>query len=250
MTPKSITRRRLRSNLIGYLILALGLIISALSIDFQSSITAFIGISLVFWGALLLYVRPTKYVPYSVLNALAGEQMLNDHMSYDEEGYMVKPVYRAKTSLEAIDEIQLILRKNASGEDVHGPLSVIPIGFGLHKLVEKEMKVNFNSVNFNDLKNRLGRCLVETLELSDSVSFNELEDTIKVEITGNVFQDSLEMSIHHEEYRPIGDPLISSIACILARVKNMDVVIEGIELEKNKNRILVQYRSLYTSGVE
>ena len=38
---------------------------------YASSILAFIGLGLTFWGALLLYITPTKYVKLELLNAVA-----------------------------------------------------------------------------------------------------------------------------------------------------------------------------------
>src|SRR4030042_4852546 len=174
--------RRVASSPIGYLIVVSGLIISALSIDYQSSITAFIGISLVFWGSLLLYIQPRKYVSSSTLNAVTGEQMLRSHLMYDAEGYS-KPVFKAETSLENMSEIRVTLRRGTGG-DADKSLEVIPIGLGLHILAEKELRVNFNSVSLKDLRNPLIRCFVETLEVADSIRLTEEDDTIVVEVTG------------------------------------------------------------------
>jgi hypothetical protein len=64
-------------NPIVYSMLLLGLVALLGSILSSSYILAFIGLELTFWGALFLYIKPTKYVKLELLNATSFSTLAN-----------------------------------------------------------------------------------------------------------------------------------------------------------------------------
>jgi hypothetical protein len=57
------------NNLFVLAMLTVGIASIAVSAVYSSTILALIGLGLAFWGAILLYVAPTKHVPLTLLNA-------------------------------------------------------------------------------------------------------------------------------------------------------------------------------------
>jgi uncharacterized membrane protein len=68
---------RFSTRMVASAILILGLISLAASAFYGSTILAFIGLGLTFWGALLLYITPTRYVKLELLNAVAPSTLAN-----------------------------------------------------------------------------------------------------------------------------------------------------------------------------
>ena len=53
---------------VGYVLLLIGIIFTAISIDYTIQISALIGTSLLFWGLILIYFRNTRQVPKELLD--------------------------------------------------------------------------------------------------------------------------------------------------------------------------------------
>ena len=92
-TPKGTrTIKQSRINkLIAAGMLMLGLVFLALSAFYNSCVSSFVGLGLTFWGALLLYVTPTKHVNLELLNATLKPALLNTeemlaHFKLNEKG--------------------------------------------------------------------------------------------------------------------------------------------------------------------
>ena len=81
------------TKLVSWFLLALGLIALAFSIIYTSSILAFIGLGLTFWGALTLYITTEKYVKEILLNSTLLPRLANMDKILTELGYHGKAVY-------------------------------------------------------------------------------------------------------------------------------------------------------------
>lgn len=64
-------------NTIPYLLLMLGLTSILFSTFSSSYVLAFIGLGVTFWGALFLYIKPTKYVKLELLNSTSLSTLAN-----------------------------------------------------------------------------------------------------------------------------------------------------------------------------
>jgi hypothetical protein len=74
---KKMITRITASNSVPYLMLLLGLVALLGSFLSSSYILAFIGLGLTFWGALFLYIKPTKYVKLALLNSTSLSTLAN-----------------------------------------------------------------------------------------------------------------------------------------------------------------------------
>jgi hypothetical protein len=81
------------TRLVSWFLLTLGLISIAFSINLESSVLAFIGLGLTFWGALTLYITTEKYVKEILLNSTLLPRLANMDKILTELGYHGKAVY-------------------------------------------------------------------------------------------------------------------------------------------------------------
>jgi len=145
--------------------------------DRASSILVFVGLGLVFWGGLLFYLRPEKYVKGILLDkmSLPPLESLNEIMvelGYKSKGVYLPPRYfsnseSAKVYLSTEDNPRLptpeeiqkdedrTLPKNLGGMLITAP------GYELAKLFEKTLDKDFAKTNLKYIEDNIPRILVE-----------------------------------------------------------------------------------------
>ena len=241
---------------IGYLLLILGLALIALAVYYEHNVSAFIGIALTFWGALLLYIRPTRYVRKEVLDSTLVEPLKYIHALLDELGFKGTPVYISPRTLRGLrsatiyvsksDQSQMPPDEELSREEafMRKPQAVklIPPGLGLSRLMEEELKTNFSTVDLEYLQYNLEKAMVEGLEITEAFEMEASESTVRVEVRGSIFDDVLEELDGLEAHWRIGDPLTSAIACILARITRRPITIEKVERDLRKKSTNIIYK--------
>ncbi|MGQ9513700.1 MAG: zinc ribbon domain-containing protein [Thermoproteota archaeon] len=94
--------RRKPSRSVGAALSILGFTALFMSIMYESSILAFIGLGLTFWGILLLFIRPMNYVRSEFMKAMTKAyydlmQRLLSHLGYDGD-----PIYLPPRRLRAL----------------------------------------------------------------------------------------------------------------------------------------------------
>ena len=133
-----------------------------LSIIYDSSIFAFIGLGLVFWGAILIYVQPEEYTKKVLLDATIFSSLENLNQIITELGYKGNAIYlppkyfrSAKTNKlyitkqqrEKLPDPELILNqekqfflKNPEG------ILITPPGAQLTKIFEKRADLGYKTI--------------------------------------------------------------------------------------------------------
>jgi uncharacterized protein YuzE len=245
------------NRMIAYAMLAFGFISLAASAFYASPILAFIGLGLTFWGALLLYITPTRYVKLDLLDAVAPSSLVNIEkllvdMKLNEKGIYLPPKYlkdfesslifipsKASRTLpkpEEVDEEKLC-SKNPDG------LFLTPPGLALSKLFEKELGTTFTKTDLNYIQNNLPKLLIEDTEIAENVEIELKNNSITIEITNHIFSEICEetrkLSKTHEA---IGCTLSSAIACALAKATGKPIAIENEELSEDGKITKIQYR--------
>jgi len=240
-------------------ILILGLISLAASALYASSILAFIGLGLTFWGALLLYITPSRHVKLELLSATASSALANiekvmANTELNGKGIYLPPKYlkdfesslifipsKADQTLpkpEEIDEEKLY-SKNPRG------MFLTPPGLAISKLFEKELGTSFTKTDLNYVQNNLPKLLIEEMEIAENTEIKMESDTITIEITNHIFneicQETRKLQKTHES---IGCPLCSAIACALAKAAGKPIVIDNEELSEDGRTTKIQYRIL------
>lgn len=237
--------------------LTLGLVLLVSSAFYSSPTPAFVGLGLTFWGALLLYVTPTKQVKLELLNATLTPALINTekmltNLNPGGKGIYLPPKYlkdfesslmlipskegQALPTPEEIDAEKLY-SKNPNG------IFLTPQGSSLSKLFEKELGTSFTRTDLKYLQEKLPKLLVEDLEIAESMEIKAENNTVTVEITDQVFssvnKETEELSKTHET---MGSPLSSAIACALAKATGKPVVIEKEEQSQDGKTTEIRYR--------
>ena len=250
---------RFSTRMVASTILILGLISLAASAIYASSILAFIGLGLTFWGALLLYITPTRYVKLDLLNAIAPSTLANiekmlTSSKLNEKGIYLPPKYlkdfesslvfipsKNNKTLPRPGEIdeEKIYSKNPEG------VFLTPSGLALSRLFEKELGTSFTRTDLNYIQNNLPKLLIEEMEIAENAEVKTENNIITVEITNHIFneicQETRKLTKTHET---IGCPLCSAIACALAKATGKPVTIEKEELSEDGKTTKIQYKVL------
>jgi len=250
-------RRFASSKIIAYSLLAIGAVALVSSIVFYSSILAFIGLGLAFWGALFLFIRPEAYVKAKLLDPtvlsslMAIDEILSEEacqgkgaylaLKYEEGGKdgMVFISTNNEVAIPSMDEIagKKVFSKNPQGVCLLSP------GYGLTKLFEKELGVDFSKVDLDYLQRNLPKLLVEDLEVVEEFSMDVDGELVEVRMVGAIYQDLCrEVRKLNNICLHLGCPIISAIGCALAKVTDNPVVFEGDKLSEDGREIQARYR--------
>jgi len=242
---------------VSYSLLLSGLVALLSSALSSSSILALIGLGLTFWGALLLYLKPAKYVKLELLTAASWPTLVNaEKMLADKElsdkGIYLPPKYlknfnsslvfipsRPGEKLPQIIEVEEdeLYYQNASG------MFLTPPGIGLSRLFEKKLSKPFIDMNLEYVQKELPR-LLEELEIAHDIEILTEGKKVLVKIRKHILKDLCEETRKlprvHEAF---GCPLSSSIACALAKATGRPIIVEKEE-EKPDGETIIQYSML------
>jgi hypothetical protein len=227
------------------LVLLFGLFLAVIMIDviINSSVLAFIGLGCVFWGAILIYVRSSKYVKEDLLLTATRSSLMTLRQLILELGYEGKGIYLPPKYLQDFESSKVFISKNSkivlpSVEQIQNKdtniitnprgLLVTPPGFDLSKLFEDTLDTNFTQKDLSFLTLNLHRLIVEDLEIAQNINM-EVENSI------------VHIRIENSIYKNMGT-LSSAIACVLAKTSGNLVIIENRETTKNGQIIDLRYR--------
>jgi len=101
-------------------LVTLGAALTALSAFYVSSFLAILGLALVFWGCILVYVAPTRQVPYELLEAAADVNAGGIERVLSELGVSGRGVYLPPKNLRDI-ESSLVFIPFASAAELQVP---------------------------------------------------------------------------------------------------------------------------------
>jgi len=248
-------KQRLGPSIIASSLLAIGAVALISSIVFFSSILAFIGLGLTFWGALFLFIRPEPYVKAKLLDSTVVSSLIAIDKILSEETFQGKGLYLApkhgeglvfipakdEVVIPSIDEIAAgkVLLENPQGVCLLSP------GYGLMKLFEKELDVDFSKVDLDYLQKNLPKLLVGDLEVVEEFSMNVDREFVEVRMVGSIYKDSCrEVKKLTDICLRIGCPICSAIGQMLAKVTGNPVVFEGDKLSSDGREMQARYRMI------
>jgi len=232
-----------------------GVVALVTSVIYSSTVLAFVGLSLLFWGALVLFVRPTRYVKAIVLDSILSslapiEQMLTD-LNYQGKAIYLPPRYFNSIKGGAmfvpferklvIPPEEVVAKGKVFLENPKG-ICLIPPGLGLANLYEEELGKNFVKVDLNYLRSNLPKLLVEDLEIAEDLEISVESDVICVRIEKPLYIDVPEYAQKvPKSFNIIDHPLSSSIACALARAIGKPIFIEKKGFSNDRKTLEVYY---------
>jgi hypothetical protein len=234
--------------------LVLGAFLLFYSLLFGLQIAAFIGLGFTFWGALFALARNGKYVESSLLDATTKsaysttERMIND-LKLNGQGYYLpacpqdvnipqyldklkEPVvyisenFDGKTPVEEL-AVGKFLSEKTRGVFVNSP------GAGLMAQMEKQLKLDFSKLDIQELIEILPRCLTEQFNLAKSVSITSSGNGIELKASGILFESLYRSNPPLKSLSILGCPLVSAVACALAKSSERTVIIKEHFLSPN-----------------
>ena len=260
--------RQVPSGKIGFLLLAVGALALVASVIAISTLLAFIGLGLTFWGALFLFIRPIKFVRGSLLDSTVMSSYTTIDRIIDDLGYKGKALYippfpkgvYLPEYLKGLKEIVVLI----SAEDtttmptfeematrqfiLENPkgICVNPPGFGIMNMLEDELRTDFAEVALESLPDTLPKPIVTSLELARNVEIRTENHLVHVKI-----EDSAYKSLYSPEHKLksihlIGCPLASAIACALSKATGKPVTITKDAATPDFTTIELWYQTLET----
>ena len=234
-----------------------GLALLVISGIYLSTYIGVIGLTLVFWSSVFLYLTPGKYAPLNLLNALALSNLNNVERILLELNLSDKGVYlppkrldNPETSLVFIPRKldatmpsivetskQLFFSKDSSG------IFLTPPGLPLLNLFEEELGYSFIKPSLNDFQKILPKLLVEDLDLAREVVIQIQGEFVLVELTHNILSKICEeTSKFPRTHKLLGCLLSSAIACALAKSAGNAVSISEDEQNMDSKLTRLKYR--------
>lgn len=239
--------KRTSSNRVGFLLLIIGAVALIWSIVATSTVLAFIGLGLTFWGALFFFVRPIKFVRGSLLDSTAIAQYKTIDRIQDGLGYKGKALYIPPYPkdvylphyLKGLKEMVVLIsaedtvamptmeemaRKQFIVENPKG-ICITPPGFGIMSMLENELRTDFTRVSHEDLSETLSQLITCNLELASNVEISEEHNLIHVKVQNSIYTDLYSSEHKLKSVHLLGCPLASAVACAVCKTTGKPVTI-------------------------
>lgn len=261
------SKRRTRtpvSSIIGAVFLVSGVLSLIRSVYSESQILAFIGLGLTFWGVLFFLLRPVRYVESSLLDStvLASystvDRIIKD-LKYTGKGYYIPPypkdVYlpeHLKGLKDAVvfvssesDAVMPSVEEMAEGKFlVEKPKGILvaPPGLGLLTQIEKQLNVDYTKIELSELCEVLPRFILETFSLAKDITMTLEENQVNLKIFGSIYKNLYNAENNLKSISFLGCPIVSAVACVLAKASGKAVTIQKLTLSPDGLTIEVWYR--------
>jgi hypothetical protein len=247
--------RKRPSVLAGYAMGGLGALSLIFSVVFASTVLAFIGLGLVFWGALLLFIRPRKYVKSELMDSTALSSLKTIDRILTSLGYTEKGVYipshnpektvvfipsEPSKSVPHADQIE----KETFVKDPKGVV-MVPPGLALANLFERELGVEFSKCSLETLSKRLPKILIEDLEMVQDFEMHVDGDKVRIKLVESIYSDFCsQLSASTRVCSSLGCPMCSAMACVLAQATRKPVAFEEDNFSRGRHSVESSYRIL------
>jgi len=251
-----VRRGRIRPSVLASCGLAgIGALSLVSSVVLTSTVLAFIGLGLAFWGALLLFIRPRKSIGLDVmgsttLSSLATIDRVITGLGYTEKGVYMPVNNREKAvvfipsqPLKKIPKIELD-EKQTFVKDPEG-IAVVPPGLALANLFERELRVRFTDWSLQQMSERLPRLLIEDLELVKDCTIDINGDHVTFRFVESVYSDFCgKLREGTKVCSSLGCPMCSAMACVLAQVSHRPVEFDKDKYSRDGSTVESSYHIL------
>lgn len=264
MNPKSSAESKTFSTKIAVLFLVPGTLSLTVSILYSSQIPAFVGLGLVFWGALFLFIRPVKYVTGDIVFSAALssystlDRIIKD-LGYKGDAYYIPPypkdVY-LPDHLKGLKEPVVFLSANKDSnkpsiEEIAGSkfllggskgILVASPGAGLLFKIEKELNADFTKIKLPELCEILPRVIAENLSMARELELLPDETGVRLTLLDSLYSNLYSRETGLKSVSLVGCPLASAVACAIAEATGKPVIIQKQEISIDGMSIKMWYR--------
>lgn len=226
---------------IGLMLTSIGGTALLISYFSSSLVLTYIGLGLTLWGAIVFYVVPWRNTPEEITQVVTSGMIKTldvllvsigytgrtiFHYKKDEagqaQGYMFIP-YDNIHELPSDEEFA----KRHVFYDIPKGISLIAPSQSLVELFERELDVNFATVDLAYVRENLPRLLSKDLKYVDNFAISNIDNFMQVKITGRSCAytcDLINKQTHVGNH--LGCPLCAALALVFSKVTGKPVVIE------------------------
>ncbi len=237
-------------------LLLTGILTLALSILYSSSTPAFVGLGLIFWGAILSYVRDpdskqAKLTEAALDPSLATLDQLVREMGFAGPAFYLPPRYFKdpeatkvlilKQKQDRFPTPREIQNQETQPQTPNSPfLQFKPPGAGLLNLFERTLNTSFTRTDLTYVQRTLPRLLIEDLEMADNVKIEVAGRIVRVIIENTMFRTD---TAHRDaDANPhIGSVLASAIACVLAKATGQSIAATKERTTPDMRTVNIEY---------
>ena len=246
---------RRSSALPGYVMTPIGVLGLVSSVFYSSTILAFIGLGLTFWGVLLLFIRPQQYVRSDLMDSTALSSLKTIDRVISGLGYYEKGVYiPTGNSEKAIvfvpsEPFTRIPKPHEIGDStfLENPkgMILIPPGLSLATLIAKGIGLDLEKLSLDDLRQRLPKILIENLEIVQDFEMNIDGSYVQFKFVDSIYAGFCSQLRGAARLScSLGCPICSAMACILSMVTRKPISFEHDEFSPDGKTLESSYRIL------
>jgi hypothetical protein len=263
LAPESKTVMAISARL-RIIFLAIGVTALVGSFFAESQVLAIIGLGLVFWGALLMFLTPVRHVEASLLYSasLASYSTVDriiSNFNFKGKGYYI-PAYPQDVylpeHLKGLKDILVFisneettqmpsLEELANGKflikDSKGVL-ITPPGLGLLEEIESKLKVDLTKTSLVELSEILPQSLLENFSVAKDISIIVKEDQVNVRIYDSIYRNLYSAENKFKSVNLLGCPLASAVACVLAKASGKPVQVLKHRISLDGLTVEIQYK--------
>lgn len=240
---KTKIRKTTGAQLASLLLLLIGLFLLVASAFASLTTFALMGISLIFWGIFLHYVRPSRYVKIELLTSFQSPlETLNrviEKTKHEGKGVYLPPksledinasiVFVPNKPITRLPQLGEVSEDRLLSNDAQG-LYLTPPGLSLCQLFEKTMGTKFTLISLGSLRETVWKLFTKDLEIAEDLNMTMENEAITVQMEGSVFADLCRETAKLEKiHNSVGCPLCSAVACALAKTTGKAITIENEE---------------------
>ena len=243
---------------IAYILLTVGAILLTLSILHNHVVAAFIGIALIFWGSLFLYIKPSRFIQKEIFDSTITGILATISTFVGTSTFEGIPMYYSIKTLSGIRNPILIIPPNSDfslppsnelSKDKYWETNpqikkMKPIGIELFHLIEKELGVDITLTNLTFIEKNIEKVIIDNLELVKTFNIVIQNPNITVIFTESIFDEIFNNLEIINKYNHIFNPLISALSCIITISSKQPIMIENVIHEQEKRRFTITYQKL------
>jgi hypothetical protein len=244
-------------RLAGPTMLLAGALLLALSILYSSVTPAFIGLGLIFWGSILLYIRSPNIKQTELIEAALTPSLSALYQLIRELGFSGQAIYLPPRYFGDLETTKILISRQKGDrlptpsqvqDQEHQPLNaespallLKPPGAELVRLFEKTLNTNFTKTDLIYVQRILPRLLIEDLEIAEKVKIETAISTIRVAIENTVFTNLHAKTPDIDDNSHLGSVLTSAIACALAKATGKPIAITNEQTIPSGRATNVEY---------
>ena len=215
------------------------------------------------WGALFFFIKPVRYVQSSLLDSTAIstyatiDRIVKD-LKFKGKSYYIPPypkeVYLPEY-LKGLKETVVFISADTGGmpsieelakskfllENPNG-ICVAPPGLGLLTRFEKEARRDITKLQLDELCESLEPIIVENLQLAKEMEMKVMDKQVYVRIFDSIYKSLYTAEENLKSIHSLGCPLVSAIACTLAKATGKMITIQRDSVSPDGQTIEVWFQ--------